>query len=197
MKKTILIAFVVALTTSCINQSNNANVAKTDSTSTAQNSVDDQNGSDINSLKAQEVEKLALEILKNPILIKEIERGIESYTRSEIAAKPDGIKYVKSAVNDAATLAALYTAMGNVPDPVFVWVYATPRKWNGYTVPGSRWYADNVDTHYRGIRVNENSTYEITLKLETLPSQVSFMMYDWIMYETGKKDLMYLLAHLS
>jgi hypothetical protein len=188
MKKTILIACVVALTTSCANESNNTNVAKTDSTSTVQNSVNDQDGSDINSLKAQEVEKLALEILKSPILIKEIEKGIDSYTKSEIAAKPDGIKYVKSAVNDAATLAALYTAMGNVPDPVFVWVYAAPRTWNGYTVPGSRWYADNVDTHYRAIRVNDSSTYEIILKLDTLPSQVSFMMYDWIMYETGTKE---------
>ncbi|MGL2986620.1 DUF1214 domain-containing protein [Flavobacterium sp. RSSA_27] len=189
MIKNILTALAIVAMVGCKQKENTSaeNGTASDSLTLAQQSSDP-NGSDINSLKAQEVEKLALEILKNPILLKEIEKGVNSYTKSEIAAKPEGIKYVKSAVNDAATLAALYTAMGNVPDPVFVWVYAAPRKWNGYTVPGSRWYADNVDTHYRAIRVNENSTYEIKLKLDKLPSQVSFMMYDWLMYETGTKE---------
>ena len=96
------------------------------------------------------------------------------------------MRYVKSATDEAGTFAALYAAMDGVPDPVFIWIAATPRKWHGYSFPGSRWFADNTDTLYRAARVNDQSTYEITLRPgPALPAQLSFLTYNWSMLETG------------
>lgn len=146
-------------------------------------------GSDANSAKAEAVEKLALQILSMAPVKTAVERGLKTLAASEDATKPDAMRYVKSAMDETATLAALYSAMGGVPDPVFVWLFAGPRKWNGYTLPGSRWYADNTDTLYRGVRVQDTSSYEITVHPgPTLPTQLSVMMYDWLMLENGTSD---------
>jgi hypothetical protein len=94
------------------------------------------------------------------------------------------MRYAQSLLDNTATLAALWAATGAMAEPVFIWMYATPRRWHGYAVPGSRWYGDNADAFYRGARVDEKATYEITVRPgEVLPSQLSFMMYGWIMLE--------------
>ena len=143
-------------------------------------------GSDANSVKAQTVEKRALEILGTAKVQDALAQGLRSYAASDVAGRPDALRYAKSALDNHATLASLYAAMGAAPDPVFVWVYAASRRWNGYTVPGSRWSGDNVDTFYRGVRLNPTSSYEITIHpSEKLPAQLSFMMYDWLMLESG------------
>jgi hypothetical protein len=145
--------------------------------------------SDANGRLAQSVEKLALRILETPAVKEATAQGLKSYGDSKWAQKPDAMRYAKSAVHDHATLAALYTAMGVMPEPAFVWLYATPRRWHGYTVPGSRWYADNVDTVYRDVRVDEKSSYEITVYPgEKLPSQLSFMLYNFLMLEGGTNE---------
>ena len=99
---------------------------------------------------------------------------------------PSLVVLIESAADEAGTFAALFAAMGGVPDPVFTWFAATPRKWHGYTFPGSRWFADNTDTLYRAARVDERATYEITLRVgKSLPAQLSFLTYNWLMLETG------------
>jgi hypothetical protein len=141
--------------------------------------------SDANSAMAQNVERLALRILETAPVKEGIAEGLQRYAASDMARKPDAMRYAKSLLDNTATLAALYAAMGAMADPVFIWVYATPRKWNGYVVPGSRWYGDNADALYRAVRVDERASYEITMSPgEALPSQLSFMMYGWLMYET-------------
>lgn len=141
---------------------------------------------DANSPRAQKVERMAMELLKNPIVIEATAKGLKSYKEGELSTKPEGTRYVQSAIDEVAALACTYAAMGVAPDPTFVWVFAAPRKWNGYTFPGTRWYADNVDTFYRAVRVEERSTYEINLKLgKQMASQVSFMLWDWLMFENG------------
>lgn len=145
-----------------------------------------QDGSDANSALAQTGEKLALQILKTTAMKEAAAKALRDYEMSDTANKPDGLRYVKSAADQAAFYAALYAAMGSLPDPVFFWSYASPRKWNGYTLPGSRWYADNADTLYRPTLIDVNSTYEITLHVgKTLPTQLSAMVYNWLMFEDG------------
>ncbi len=142
--------------------------------------------SDANGPKAQAVERLALRILAMSAVREAATKGLERYRTSPMGEKPDALRYVKSAIDEVATLASLYTAMGAAADPAFVWVYAAPRRWHGYTVPGSRWYADNVDAIYRAVRVDPESSYEITMHPgKVLPSQLSFMLYDFLMYENG------------
>ena len=103
-----------------------------------------------------------------------------------MSKKPDGIRYAQSAIDEEAVLACTYVTMGVSPEPAFVWLYAAPRTWNGYTFPGTRWYADNVDTRYIVMRVDDKSTYKITIKHgEKKASQISFMLWDWLMYEKG------------
>ena len=145
-----------------------------------------QDGSDANSLKAQAVEKLALQILETPAVKDAVAKGLKDLQGSDMAGKPDGIRYAKSAIDETATFAALYAAMANAPKPAFIWVAATPRKWSGYSLPGSRWFGDNVDTFYRVVRVNDKASYEITLQPgKALPAQLSFLVYNWLVYENG------------
>ena len=145
-----------------------------------------QNFSDTNGPKAQAVERLALRIMVMPTVKEAAAKGLERYRASPIGEKPDALRYARSAVDEATTLASLYTAMGAAADPAFVWIYAAPRRWHGYTVPGSRWYPENIDTIYRGVRVDPQSSYEITMYPgKALPSQLSFMLFDFLMYENG------------
>lgn len=145
-----------------------------------------QAGSDANSAKSEAVERLALRILATPAVKQGIAQGLETYRTSSVAQKPEALRHVRSAVDNVATLAALYSAMGAAPEPSFVWLYAPPRRWHGYTLPGSRWYADNVDAIYRSVRVDEGSSYTFTLRpAKALPTQLSFMMYDFLMHERG------------
>lgn len=145
--------------------------------------------SDANGPLSQQVEELALKVFAAAPVKDAAVRGLKSYAASDVAMKPDGMRYAKSAIDETAMLASLYAAMGAVPAPTFVWVYAAPRQWHGYTLPGSRWYADNADAIYRGARVDDSSSYEITAYPgKTLPSQLTFMLYDWVMYETGTKE---------
>ena len=145
-----------------------------------------QDGSDVNSAKAQAVEKLALQVVATAPVKDAVERGMMTFAASEDAKRPDAMRYARSALDETAMLASLNAAMGAVPDPVWVWVYAAPRKWNGYTVPGTRWYADNADTFYRTVRVQDTSSYEITIRpAEKLPAQLTFMLWDWLMFENG------------
>ena len=146
-------------------------------------------GTDANSARSEQVERLALQILQTPQVKQASAEGLARYKTSEQTSKPDGARYAVSAIDNVATLAALYAAMGSVPEPTFIWTYAPPRRWHGYTVPGSRWYGDNVDTIYRGVRIDDASTYEITLRPgKTMPSQFTLMLYDFLMYETGTKE---------
>lgn len=139
--------------------------------------------SDANSERTQAVERLALRLLRTAAVKKAIEKGLATYAASDVASKPDAMRYAKSAVDEAATFAALNAAMG-ASDPTFVWLYATPRRWHGYSFPGSRWYADNVDTFYRAVRVEDTSSYEIRILAgQTLPSQLSVMVYNWLMHD--------------
>lgn len=148
-----------------------------------------QSESDANSNRSQEIEKLALQIMNTPTVQQAIARGLKSYAASDAASKPDAMRYAKSAVDETAMLASLNAAMGVAPEPTFIWVYATPRRWHGYTLPGSRWYADNADAIYRSARVDDTSSYEITAYPgKVLPSQLSFMLYDWLEFETGTKE---------
>jgi hypothetical protein len=148
-----------------------------------------QDGSDANGARAQAVEKLALQIMKTPAVAEAIARGLKSYAASDVAGKPDAMRYAKSALDETAMLASLNAAMGVAPEPTFVWVYAAPRRWHGYTLPGSRWYADNADALYRSARVDDTSSYEITARLgKEMPSQFTVMLYDWLQYETGTKE---------
>lgn len=152
-----------------------------------------QDGSDANSILAQTAEKLALEILKTKAMKSAVAKALHDFETSDMADKPDGLRYVKSATDEAATDAAVFAAVGNLPNPTFVWIAASPRKWNGYTFPGTRWFADNTDTLYRMTRVSEKSTYEIRIKVgPKLPAQLSFLVYNWLMHEGGggeKTDL--------
>jgi hypothetical protein len=145
-----------------------------------------QDGSDANSLKAQAVEKLALQIMETPTYKAAIAKALKDFQANEYASKPEFLRHVRSATDEAGAFAALYAAMDGVPEPVFIWIAATPRKWHGYSFPGSRWFGDNADTLYRAARVNDKSTYEITLRPgKTLPAQLSFLTYNWSMLETG------------
>jgi hypothetical protein len=188
MYKTILIAFVIALSTSCNNNSNKSSesMVNADSSSVIQNTVDDTNSSDVNSLRAQNIEKAAMELMKHPVVLEAKAQGLKSYQEGELSKKPDGIRYAQSAVDEEAALACTYVTMGVAPEPAFVWFYAAPRTWHGYTFPGTRWYADNVDTRYIGMRVDDKSTYEINIKFEQKhATQITFMLWDWLMYEKG------------
>lgn len=148
--------------------------------------IETQFSSDANSPKAQAVERLALRIMAMPAVKDAAAKGLERYRSSPIGQKPDALRYVRSAVDEATTLASLYAAMGAAPDPAFVWIYAAPRRWHGYTVPGSRWYPENIDTIYRGVRVDPQSSYEITMYPgKVMPSQLSFMLFDFLMFENG------------
>lgn len=152
-------------------------------------SVEMRDGTDANSHRTMAAEKLALKILQAPAVRKASEAGLVRYLASEQAKKPDGGRYAKSSIDDVATLAALYTALGAVPEPTFGWVFASPRRWHGYTIAGSRWYADNVDTIYRAARVDTQSNYEVTLHpAKSLPAQLSVMLYDQLMYENGVSE---------
>ena len=155
-------------------------ISRADTTTVAQD------GSDANSTLAQTGEKLALQVLQAPAMKKAIAKALQDFETSDMANKPDGLRYVKSATDEAAFYAALNAAMGNLPDPVFFWSSGSPRKWNGYTLPGSRWFGDNADTLYRSALIDEASTYEVTLHVgDTLPSQISVLVYNWLMYEGG------------
>lgn len=145
-----------------------------------------EDGSDANSLRAQEVEKLALKIMAAPGYKNARDKALEDYKANPYAGKPDFLRYVRSATDETALDAALQAAMGGVPEPVFLWVAAAPRIWNGYSFPGTRWFADNTDTFYRATRVYETSGYEITIMVgKQLPSQLSFLTYDNMMLEPG------------
>lgn len=146
-------------------------------------------GSDVNSLRAQRIEKASMELMKHPVVLEAKAQGLKSYRSGELSTKPDGIRYAQSAIDEEVAIACTYVTMGVAPDPVFVWLYAAPRKWNGYTFPGTRWYADNVDTRYVVMRLDDKSTYEITIRHgEKKPSQISFQLWDWLMYERGIGD---------
>jgi hypothetical protein len=145
-----------------------------------------QDASDANSLKAQAVEKLALQIMAAPGYKDARAKALKDYRANPYASKPDFLKHVQSATDETALDAALLAALGGVPDPVFVWNAAAPRTWHGYTFPGTRWFADNTDTFYRSARVYETSSYEITVHVgKQLPSQLSFLTYNWMMLEAG------------
>ncbi len=145
--------------------------------------------SDINSLRAQRIEKAAMELTKHPTVLEAKAQGLKSYREGELASKPDGIRFAQAAIDEEVALACTYVTMGVAPEPTFVWLYAAPRTWHGYTFPGTRWYADNVDTRYVAMRCDDRSTYEITIKHgERKPSQISFMLWDWLMYEKGIND---------
>ena len=143
-------------------------------------------GSDVNSARAQAVETLALQIWKSPAVREAVERGLKRYAASDVASKPEAMRYAKSAMDETAMLASLNAAMGVAPEPTFVWVYAVPRSWNGYTLPGSRWYADNADALYRSARIDDASSYEVTARIgKNMPSQLTLMLYDWLQFEAG------------
>lgn len=140
--------------------------------------------SDANSPISQAVEKRALEILATAPVRQAIAQGLKTLEASDAASKPEALRYVRSALEETAMFASLNTAMGASPEPSFIWTYAAPRRWHGYTMPGSRWYADNVDTFYRTLRVEEDSAYEINVRVgDTLPSQLSFMVYNWLQHD--------------
>lgn len=146
-------------------------------------------GTDANSTRSEQAERLALQILQQPAVKQAASIGLARYLASETAKKPDGARYARSAIDNTAALAALYTALGAMPEPTFGWVFAPPRRWHGYTVPGNRWYADNVDTFYRAARVEAGSSYEVTLRPgKILPAQLSVMLYDQLMYENGMSE---------
>lgn len=140
--------------------------------------------SDANSAKSQAVEQMALRILATAPVQQAMADGLQTYGSSKEADKPEAMRYARSALRETGMFASLNVAMGAAPEPTFVWTYATPRRWHGYTLPGSRWYADNVDTMYRTLRVDEKSSYEITVyPAKTLPAQLSFMVYDWLIHD--------------
>ena len=142
--------------------------------------------SDANSLLAQTGEKLALQILQTAPMKEAIAKALRDFQASDMANKPDGLRHIRSATDEAAFYAALHAAMGNLPDPVFFWSSGSPRKWNGYTLPGARWFGDNADTLYRGALVDDTSSYEVRLLVgKTLPSQMSILVYNWLMFEGG------------
>ena len=143
-----------------------------------------QSSSDANSKQSQSIEKLAIRIMKTDLVKKAISDGVELYKASKIASKPEALRYARSAVEETAMFSSLYAAMDGFSDPSFVWVYAPPHKWNGYYVPGSRWYADNADTFYRTLVVDENSSYEIQVYAsKKLPAQLSLMVYGWVIHD--------------
>lgn len=142
-----------------------------------------EHGSDANSARSQATEQLALRILATPKMQQALARGLTTLGESKAAAKPEAMRYAKSALNESGMFASLNAAMAAAPEPSFIWIYAPPRRWNGYTLPGSRWYADNVDTMYRVLRVDQQASYEISvLPAEKLPAQLSFMVYDWLQH---------------
>jgi hypothetical protein len=146
-------------------------------------------GSDVNSAKSKAIEQKALQIWNTSTVRNAVAKGLQRYAESDVALKPETMRYAKSAVDESAMLASLNAAMGVAAEPSFVWVYATPRKWHGYTLPGSRWYADNADALYRAARVDDTSSYEINLRFDKqMPSQFTVMLYDWLQYETGTKE---------
>lgn len=145
-----------------------------------------QDASDANSLKAQAVERLALQIIETPTHKAAVAKALKDFQVNPYAGKPDFLRHVRSAADEAGAFAALYAAMGGVPEPAFLWIAATPRRWHGYSFPGSRWFGDNADTLYRAAKVDDQSTYEITVRPgEALPAQLSFLTYNWSMLETG------------
>ncbi len=140
--------------------------------------------SDANSPISQAVEKRALEILATAPVRQAVAQGLKTLEASEAASKPEALRFVRSALEETAMFASLNAAMGASPEPSFIWLYAAPRRWNGYTMPGSRWYADNVDTFYRALRIEEDSAYEINVRVgKTLPSQLTFMVYNWLQHD--------------
>lgn len=188
MKKIALFALAIAVWTGCAQNAGKApdSTVSADSLSASPNNAPDQNASDVNSLRAQQIEKAAMELMQHPVVLAAKAQGLKSYQEGELSGKPDGIRYAQSAIDEEVALACTYVTMGVAPEPAFVWLYAAPRTWNGYTFPGTRWYADNVDTRYIVMRVDDQSTYEITITLgERRASQISFMLWDWLMYEKG------------
>lgn len=142
-----------------------------------------QSDSDANSAQSQRVEELALRILDTAPVKQAIAQGLQTLSESEAASYPEAMRYVQSALDETGMFASLNAAMGAFADPSFIWLYAAPRRWHGYSLPGSRWYGDNVDTMYRTVRVDENASYEIDVYPgKTLPAQLSFMVYDWLQH---------------
>lgn len=143
--------------------------------------------SDANSARAQSVEKLAMQIMQTPAMLAARAKALSDFKANEVASKPDALRYIQSATDEAARYAALQAAMGSLKEPAFSWSAATPHKWGGYTFPGTRWFADNTDTLYRSFRTTPGARYEITVRpAKTLPAQMSFLVYDWLMLEDGK-----------
>lgn len=140
--------------------------------------------SDANSPTSQAVEKRALEILATAPVRQAVKQGLKTLEASDAASKPEALCFVRSALEETAMFASLNAAMGASSEPSFIWLYAAPRRWHGYTMPGSRWYADNVDTFYRTLRIDEDSAYEINVRVgKTLPSQLTFMVYNWLQHD--------------
>lgn len=147
----------------------------------------EQPASDSNSALSERIERLALRLVDTPAVKAAKAKGLAVYQSSPVGTtKPEGARFAKSAIDELAMQAALYAAMGAAPEPSFTWVYAPPHEWHGYKIGGSRWYADNADTLYRAVRIDPESSYEITLwPGETMPSQLSVMFYDFMLHEHG------------
>lgn len=141
--------------------------------------------SDANSPLSQAVEKRALELIATAPVRQAVAQGLKTFEASETASKPEALRFVRSALEETAMFASLNAAMAGSAEPSFIWLYAAPRRWHGYTMPGSRWYADNVDTFYRVLRIEEDSSYEINVRVvaKTLPSQLTFMVYNWLQHD--------------
>jgi hypothetical protein len=84
-------------------------------------------GSDVNSLRAQRIEKASMELMKHPVVLEAKAQGLKSYRAGELSTKPDGIRYAQSAIDEEVAIACTYVTMGVAPDPAFVWLYAAPR----------------------------------------------------------------------
>lgn len=182
-KKALRVGCIVVVVLLSLNFSN-AQTKKPGKNTSAATASSAKYSGDANSPEAQKIEKLALRIFGTDAIRRGIEQGVVRYSESSTAQKPDGAKYIKSAVTESAMFASLCAAMGGVSDPAFIWMYAAPRTWNGYTIPGCRWYADNVDTYYRTLRVDVNSSYEIKVyPTKKMPAQLSFMVYNWLQHD--------------
>jgi len=137
----------------------------------------------------QTVETQAIKVFASRAVTDQIAESKRLFLASPVADSDESKSVVDRAVKEFAFAAVLDAVNGDAARPKIVWGFTAPRKWLGYSVPGSRWGIDNPDNVYRFVPVDGNSKYELTVKPAAPgPVQFSFLVYDSFVGEDGRQD---------
>jgi len=134
-----------------------------------------------------QTESRAIEILFSEAMKRQIAESRERMEVAPAAATEEGRRTLESALQELAGWAALMAANSDPEHPSFFWTIASPRRWHGHRVPGSRWIADNADNVYRYSVINDSSHYVVRARPTGPKGSFSIMVYDYFTGEEGKK----------